>query len=153
MSLVTAGRGTSSQTTQLLGGFSDANANGFQSWHWVPLAGTNGQPVAVTLSGVQTLKVTAPPGSATGSLNAHFYMFVPFSAVAPYSISATVSAGVVSIKIPTQSGHSYSVYYSTSLNPTSWQTLATGISGDGTVKTVTDSTTSGTVRFYRAEAQ
>ena len=147
------GRGTSSQTTQLLGNFSDADANGFQSWHWVPLVGTNGQPAVVTLSGAQTLKVTAPPGSATGSLNAHFYMFVPFSAVAPYSISATVSAGVVSIKIPTQSGHSYSVYYSTSLNPTSWQTLATGISGDGTVKTVTDSTTGGAERFYRAGAQ
>ena len=153
MSLVTVGRGTSSQTTQLLGGFSDASANGFQSWHWVPLAGTNGQPVVVTLSGAQTLKVTAPPGSATGSLNAHFYMFVPFTAVAPFSISASVSAGIVSIKVPTQSGHSYSVYYSTSLNPTSWQTLASGISGDGTVKTVTDSTTGGAQRFYRAAAQ
>ena len=135
-----------------MGTFSDADANGFQSWHWVPLM-SNGQPAVVTLSGAQTLKVTAPPGSATGSLNAHFYMFVPFSAVAPYSISATVSAGLVSIKIPTQIGHSYSVYYSTSLNPTSWQTLATGISRDGTVKTVTDSTTGGAERFYRASSQ
>ena len=127
--------GTSSQTTQTLGTFSDANANGFQSWHWVPLM-SNGQPAVVTLSGVQTLKVTAPPGPATGSLNAHFYMFVPFSAVTPFSISASVSAGTVSIKFPTQSGHSYTVYYSTSLNPASWQTLASGIAGDGTVKTV-----------------
>ena len=37
MSLVTGGQGTSSQTTQLLGTFSDPNANGFQSWHWIPL--------------------------------------------------------------------------------------------------------------------
>lgn len=62
---------------------------------------SNGTNVVVSLSGKQTLKVTAPPGNTTGSLNAHFYMFVPFSAVAPYSISATVSAGIVSIKIPT----------------------------------------------------
>ena len=101
---------------------------------------SNGQPAVVTLSGVQTLKVTAPPGSATGSMNAHYYMFVPFTAVTPFSISASVSAGTVSIKIPTQNGHSYTVYYSTSLNPASWQTLASGIAGDGTVKTATDST-------------
>jgi hypothetical protein len=153
MSLVTAGRGTSSQTTQSLGTFSDANANGFQSWHWVPLLGTNGQAAAVTLSGVQTLKVTAPPGPATGSLNANFYMFVPFTAVNAFSISASVSAGTVSIKFPTQSGHSYTVLYSTSLNPASWLTLSSGIAGDGTVKTVTDSTTGGAQRFYRVQAQ
>ena len=114
---------------------------------------SNGQPAVVTLSGVQTLKVTAPAGSATGSMNAHFYMFVPFSAVAPYSISASVSAGTFRSSFRRQSGHSYSVYYSTSLNPTSWQTLASGIAGDGTVKTVTDSTTGGAERFYRVGAQ
>ncbi|HEV2437748.1 MAG TPA: hypothetical protein VG077_17270 [Verrucomicrobiae bacterium] len=152
MALVTAGRGTPSQTTQLLGTFSDANANGFQSWHWAPLM-TNGQVAVVTLSGAQTLKVTAPPGSATGSMNAHFYMFVPYSAIAPFSLSATVSGGVVSIKFPTQSTHSYTVQYSSSLNPASWQTLSSGIAGDGTVKTVTDSTSGGAVRFYRAVVQ
>src|SRR5579859_1110649 len=152
LGVVTAGRGTSSQTTQVLGTFSDANANGFQSWHWVPLM-TNGQMAVVTLGGVQTLKVTAPPGSATGSMNSHFYMLVPFSAVGPFSISASVSAGTVSIKFPTVSGHSYTVLYSTSLNPTSWTTLSSGIVGDGTVKTVTDSTTGGAQRFYRVEAQ
>ncbi|HUA39329.1 MAG TPA: hypothetical protein VMA35_13135 [Candidatus Sulfopaludibacter sp.] len=152
LGLVTAGRGTSGQTTLTLGTFSDAGASGFQSWHWVPLM-SNGVPAVVTLNGAQTLKVTAPPGSATGSMNAHFLMFVPFSAVAPFPISATVSGGVVTIKIPTVSGHSYSVYYSTSLNPSNWQPLATGISGDGTVKTVTDSTSGGAVRFYRAVAQ
>lgn len=152
MALVTAGRGTPSQTTQTLGAFSDANASGFQSWHWVPLM-TNGQVAVVTLSGAQTLKVTAPPGSATGSMNAHFYMFVPYSAIAPFSLSATASGGVVSIKFPTQSTHSYTVQYSSSLNPASWQTLSSGIAGDGTVKTVTDSTSGGAERFYRAVAQ
>ena len=150
MSLVTAGRGTPNQTTQLLGAFSDPNANGFQSWHWIPLmnGGTN---VVVTLGGVETLKVTAPPGSATGSMNAHFYMFVPY--IAPFTIGATVSAGTVTIKFPTQSQHSYTVYYSTSLNPGDWVPLVSNIAGDGTVKTVTDSTTGGTQRFYKVQVQ
>ena len=152
MALVTAGRTTSSQTTLTLGTFSDANASGFQSWHWVPLM-SNGQPAVVTLSGVQTLKVTAPAGSPTGSMNAHFYMFVPFSAVTPFSVSASVSAGTVSIKFPTQSGHSYTVYYSTSLDPASWQTLSSGIAGTGGTVTVTDSTSGGAERFYRVGAQ
>jgi hypothetical protein len=157
MGLVTSGQHTSSQSTTPLGTFSDPNANGFQSWHWIPLLAANGQPAVVSLGGVETLKVTAAPaaGNITGVMNANFYMFVPYTAVTPYSISASVSAGTVSIKFPTQSGHSYTVQYSTSLNPTNWQTLsgASNIAGTGGTVTVTDSTTGGAVRFYRAEAQ
>jgi hypothetical protein len=151
MSLVTSGQGTTTQTTQLLGTFSDTNANGFQSWHWIPLVNNNGQPVVVSLGGVETLKLTAPPGSPTGSLNSHFYMFVPIVLAPSFSISVTASAGTVSIHIPTQSGHSYTLQYSTSLNPPNWQTLGSSIPGDGTVHTVNDSM--GGSRFYRVEAQ
>jgi hypothetical protein len=150
MSLVTVGRGMTSQTTQLLGTFSDATANGFQSWHWVPLM-NNGSQVVLSMGGTETLQLAAPPGSATGSLNSHFYMFVPVTTALSFSISASVSGSTVSIKIPTQSGHNYTVYYSTSLSPVSWQTLGSSIAGDGTVKTVTD--TLGTHRFYRVQAQ
>ena len=154
MSLVTAGQGTMTQSSNVLGTFSDASASGFQSWHWVPLMGANGQPAVVAPGGVQTLKVAAPPGSATGSMNANFYMFTPFLPVAaPFSISATVSSGVVSIQFPTTSGFSYTVLDSTSLNPGSWQPLAASLSGDGTMKTVTGNTSGGAVRFYRAVAQ
>jgi hypothetical protein len=145
LDVVTGSRGT-------VGTFSDANASGFQSWHWVPLM-TNGQTAVVTLSGVETLKVTAPPGNATGSMNANYFMFVPYLAPAPaFSLSASASGGVVSIKIPTASGHTYYVYWSASLNPTSWQQLGSAVPGDGTVKTVTDSTTGGGKRFYKAVA-
>jgi hypothetical protein len=153
MDLVTGGRGTGSQTTQNLGTFSDPNANGFQAWHWIPLM-TNGQVAVVSLGGVQALKVTAPPGNAAGSLNANYYLFVPYVAPAPaFSLSASAGGGVVSIKIPTTSGHTYYVYWSTSLNPASWQQLGSGITGDGTIKTVTDSTSGGASRFYKALAQ
>jgi hypothetical protein len=153
VSLVTSGQDTSNQTAQVLGTFSDTNANGFQSWHWVPLTGNNGQPVVLSMGGVETLKLTAPSGSAGGSLNSHFYMFVPSAVVASFSINVSVSAGAVSIHIPTLSGHSYTVQYSTSLNPANWQTLGSGITGDGTVKTVSDSTAGGAQRFYRVQAQ
>ena len=87
MSLVTSGQGTMNQSSNVLGTFSDPNANGFQSWHWIPLLDANGQPAVVSLGGVETLKVTAPPaaGNITGVLNANFYMFVPYTVpCAPY---------------------------------------------------------------------
>ena len=100
MSLVTSGQGTSNQTTQVLGSFADPNANGFQSWHWVPLSDTNGQTVVVSLGGVESLQVTAPPGNATGSLNANYYMFVP--AVQSVNVSATISGSNLSLHFATQ---------------------------------------------------
>jgi hypothetical protein len=147
MSLVTpATRGTSSQTTQRLGTFADPNANGFQSWHWIPLTDTNGQPMALSLGGVETLKVTAPSGSATGSLNSHFYMFVPIVVELSFTISITANAGTAVIHIPTQTGHSYTLQYTTSLNAPNWQTLGSSI------HTVNNSLTAG-ARFYRVVAQ
>jgi hypothetical protein len=151
LSLVTLGQGTTSQTTQPLGSFSDPNANGFQTWHWVPLqnGGTN---VICSLAGVETLKATAGPGAASGNVNAHYYMFVPVVSTLPtFPVNASVNANIISIKFQTQNGHSYTVLYSGSLNPANWQTLTT-VSGDGTVKTATDSAT-GPKRFYRVETQ
>jgi hypothetical protein len=152
LSLVTLGRGTTSQTTQLLGTFADPNANGFQSWHWIPLTGTNGLPVALSMGGVETLQITAPSGSAAGSMNGHFYMFTPYVAPSSFSVTALVSGTTVSIEFPTQVGHNYIVYYSSSLNPANWQNLGSSIAGDGAVYTVTDTTGAGQ-RFYRVVAQ
>ena len=152
ISLVTAGQGTTSQTTQLLGNFADPNANGFQSWHWVPLTGANGQPITLSMGGVETIQVTAPSGLAAGSINGHFYLFAPVVTASLFRISASVSGTTVSIQFPTQNGHSYTVYYSTSLNPANWQTL-TSVTGNGAVETVTDSTSGGVKRFYRVQAQ
>lgn len=151
ISLVTLGQGTTSQTTQLLGSFSDPNANGFQSWHWVPLQ-NNGTNVIVSLAGVETLKATAGPGASGGNVNAHFYMFVPAVSGLPlFPVNASVNANIISLNFQTQSGHTYTVLYSSSLSPANWQTL-TSVSGDGTIKTVTDTAT-GPQRFYRVEVQ
>ncbi len=152
VSLVTAGQGTITQTTQVLGNFADPNANGFQVWHWVPLTDTNGQPITLSMGGVETLQITAPSGSATGSVNGHFYMLAPYVAASRFPVRASLSGTTVSIQFPTQPAYNYTVYYSTSLNPANWQTL-TSISGNGAVETVTDSASNGVKRFYRVQAQ
>ncbi len=151
LSQVTAGQGTDTQTTQVLGSFSDPSANGFQSWHWVPLV-NNGTNVIVTLGGTNTIQATAGPGAAAGNVNAHFYMFVPaVSGPLVFSVGESVSGNTISITVPTLNGHSYTVLYSPSLSPANWQTL-TSFGGDGTVHTATDSAT-GAQRFYKVMAQ
>ena len=144
LSLVTGGVGTSNQTTSLLGTFSDPNADGYQTWHWVPLLDSNGNPVAVSLGGVKTLKVTTP---ASSGANGHFYMFVP-AAIQSVNVSASISGSNLSLHFATQSGASYTVLYNSSLSGGSWAAVAGPIAGDGTTHTVTLGT-SGSVGFYK----
>jgi hypothetical protein len=144
LALVTAGTGTTTQTTQTLGSFADANAAGWATWHWVPMLDSHGNLATVSLAGVHTLKLTSG-----GGLNAHYLMFVP-SESAP--VTASVSGTSVSIKFPTMAGYSYQVLYNTTLSGGTWQTLSTAVSGDGTVKTVGDTVT-GQARFYKLQIQ
>jgi hypothetical protein len=141
LKLVTAGRGTPIQTTQLLGSFADASAAGWQTWHWVPLRDTNGVLAKVSLGGVQTLQATSG-----NNVNANYFMFVP--AVLPVQMTASKSGSSVLLKFPTQTGHSYTVLYNSSLTGASWQPLSAAINGDGTIKTVTD-TVGLSQRFYK----
>jgi hypothetical protein len=149
LSLVTSGVGTPTQTTRLLGTFSDPNANGWQAWDWVPLLNTNGQLAVVSLGGTNTLQAN---NTTAGNVNANFYMLVP-AVVAPQAVHLSVlrTGSTISIQFQTQSGVNYTVLYSGSLNPANWQTLTT-INGDGTVKTATD-TMGSSPRFYRVSFQ
>jgi hypothetical protein len=146
---VTSGVGTPTQTTNLLGTFSDPNASGWQAWDWVQLLNSNGQLAVVSLGGVETLQAN---NTTAGSVNANFYMLVP-AVVAPQAVHLSVSrtGSTISIQFPTKSGVNYTVLYSGSLNPANWQTLTT-ISGDGTVQTATD-TMGSSPRFYRVSFQ
>lgn len=74
-----------------------------------------------------------------------------FVALAPSpTITTSISGSNIQLKFPTQIGYNYTVYYSTNLNGGVWQPLSSTITGDGTVKTVTDSvTTGGARRFYK----
>jgi len=113
------------------------------------LLATNGQKAVVSLGGVETLQAN---NTTTADVNANFYMFVP-AVVAPQAVHLSVSrtGSTISIQFPTQSGFSYTVLYSGSLHPANWLTLTT-ISGDGTVKTATD-TMGSSPRFYRVSFQ
>lgn len=155
LSLVTSGVGTSNQTTQVLGTFSDPNPGGWQTYHWIPLVDTNGNPVYLQLSGKATLRLTAPPtaGTGGGGVNPLFFMLAP--AVSPalaFDISASIAAGNIQITIPTQTGHTYMLMYSASLSSPNWTQVGATITGDGTVHVVNEPSGSGT-GFYRVEAQ
>lgn len=148
LSMVTSGVGTSNQTTQVLGTFSDSTANGWQNWHWVPLLATNGQVATVTLGGVQTLRVT----SGTGQ-NANFYMLVSIG-VQPPKLSASVAQGKIVIQIPTQMNSNYTVLYNNSLTGGTWQPLGSAIPGTGGTITVSNSIpTAPGQQFYKVLVQ
>ncbi|HWD18350.1 MAG TPA: hypothetical protein VHB20_03660 [Verrucomicrobiae bacterium] len=148
-SIVTNGWGTVNQQTNVLGTFSDPNASGYQSWDWVPLEDAQNNLVTVTFNGnTNTLKITS-----TG-LNVNYFMLVPVGA-SPLSVSLTgsVVGNQVHISFPTQANHTYTVESSSTLTSGSW-TTNTVITGDGSVKTATDTLgASGTQRFYRVAAQ
>ena len=56
LQIVTSGVGTTNQTTNTLGSFSDATAAGYQAWHWVPALDANGNMVVLSLAGKATLR-------------------------------------------------------------------------------------------------
>ena len=155
MSLVTSGQGTMNQSSNVLGTFSDPNANGNQSWHWIPLLGTNGQPAVVSLGGVDTLKVTAAPaaGNITGVMNANFYMFVPYTAVSAVLHQCLGQCGHGFDQIPDAERAQLHGAIQPQLEPNQLADVGQGLPDRRDGKTATDSTTGGAQRFYRVEAQ
>ena len=155
LSLVTSGVGTSNQTTQVLGNFSDANPAGWQAYHWIQLEDTNGNPIYVQLNGQATLKLTAPTNATPngGSLNPLLFMLAPATPpLSAFNISASLVGGNIQISIPTQIGHNYTVWSSSSLSPASWTQVGSTITGDGTVHVVNRSAT-GQQAYYRVLGQ
>jgi hypothetical protein len=146
LKLVTAGRGTTTQTTQLLGSFADANAAGWQTWHWVPMRDTNGNLATVSLGGVQAVRATSG-----NNVNVNYFMFVPVASLFP-TLTASLNGSSIQLKFLTHSGNNYTVLYNNNLVGGAWQALSAPIAGDDTVKTVTD-TVAGTRRFYRLQIQ
>jgi hypothetical protein len=155
LSLVTSGVGTSNQTTQVLGSFSDAAASGWQTYHWIQLLDTNGNPVVVTLNGKETLRLTAPTnaGPGAGALNSLFFMLAPGTLPpSAFNITASFVGGNIQISIPTQANHSYSLWYSQTLSSASWSQVGGAINGDGNVHVITPSMSNNT-GFYRVIAR
>lgn len=153
MSILTSGYGTSMQTSNILGTFSDPNAAGFQAWHWIPLFGSNGSPVVVSLGqgqsgpGLETLQVTS---GSPQYCNMEFFMLVP--APQPFNVTASISSGQLELRFPTEAGVSYSVLYKNSLTSPSWSQVGPAINGTGSPTNVMESYT-GTQGYYIISAQ
>jgi hypothetical protein len=107
----------------------------------------NGQPVVVSLSGTNTLRAT----TLTGGANADFYMLVSVPAAA-VSLTASVIGSNIILSFPTQAGHSYTVQYKDGLTAGTWTPLGAAVTGDGSVKSVSDGPL-GAKRFYRLTIQ
>jgi hypothetical protein len=153
LSLVTSGVGTSNQTTQVLGTFSDANPQGWQVYHTVPLLDTNGNMVAIQLNGQETLRFIAPTNAtpAAGGLNPLYFMLTPASAPSLFHVSVARSQSEVQLSFPTQWGHNYAVWYSDNLASGIWTQVGTNIPGDG-ISQVIGVPVSGNQAYYRVSA-
>jgi hypothetical protein len=109
---------------------------GWQTWNWCPVL-NNGNPVLVTLGGVETIRVTSG-----GNINANYFMLVPVKGI---RLATAVSGGKVGLSFPTTLGSSYRVWEATSLNG-SWTLLQT-VGGSGNVQTVSVPATGSQVYF------
>lgn len=99
------------------------------------LGGTVAQPTA-----------SAPAGSRF-SVQGGFWIMPPFRLFAPAK-----SGGNFNISFETTAGRTYIIEYTDSLNPPNWQPLP-NVTGDGTVKTITDAAANGIRRYYRVREQ
>jgi hypothetical protein len=134
MSILTGGYGTSGQTSNILGTFSDSKAAGFQAWHWLPLLDSNGNMAEVSLGqgdgGIETLQATS---ETPQYVNLEFFMLVP---VPPqFALTSSLVSGQPSISFPTESGFTYTILYKSSLTAPNWIAVGSSIAGDGNVVT------------------
>jgi hypothetical protein len=146
LSMVTNGYGTPTQSSNVLGSFSDPNAAGWAAWHWIPLVDTNGHQVAVSLGGQATLTLTSG-----GNLNAEFLMLV--AAPPPqFSITGALSGGQFNVSFLASSGYTYKVLYTPSLTtqPIVWTQQGATINGNGATNTIAQTAGPG---YYEVLAQ
>lgn len=148
LAVVTSGAGTANQETNVLG---TVSVNSMGNWTYATVVGTNGSPVTLdytNVSNVVTYRV-----SATTNADINFFMLVPVAPKNPVQLSVNWVAGQPVISFPSQSQATYSLQYKNNLTDTSWTTLPGSVTGDGTTKYITDTTATGTQRFYRVMIQ
>jgi hypothetical protein len=85
-----------------------------------------------------------------GNVNAEFLMLVPAPPV--FKVTATVASGQITLSFPTETGHTYTVVYKSTLNAPSWTPLGSAVNGTGSTVTVSE-TISGSAGFYTVTVQ
>lgn len=86
---VTAGQGTSNQTTNLLGTFTAPNTGSWQTYAFTPLLNSTGGLATITGGSTETLRVT----TVNGDNNINFYMLISTSAQYPLLVKEPSSLG------------------------------------------------------------
>jgi hypothetical protein len=136
---VVSGTGTTNQVTKRLGQFGAVN-NATMGWETLTDDGLVA-PVAVRLGGTNTLRIS----TITGNCYPNYFMLVSASGI---SLSAATAGSNVVVSFPTLAGSSYRVFYRTNLSTGNWTFLNT-VLGNGTVKSVSDSSAASNQRFYK----
>jgi len=145
ISMVTSGWGTADQTTNVLGSFTELHALGWTSYQWVPLTDANGNIVSVSLGGQATLKLTS-----AGGLNAGYFMLTPAPPI--FQVTPSIVSGNLNLSFPTESGHTYTVVYKSSLSAPTWTAVGNPVAGTGAAVNVSETLT-GTQGFYTVQMQ
>lgn len=144
LSKVTAGWGTTSQTTSSLGSFTVADTGAWTTYNFVPLRDGVGNMATVTFSGpTNTLRLTR---TSDGDANVNFLMLVP--APGSVQLNITRNGSNADVSFLSQSGLSYQLQYKNNLTDPVWTSIGSLIAGDGSTKTISDSLGQ-SYRFYR----
>jgi hypothetical protein len=120
---------------------------------YTALTNGDGSLVSVPLSGVQTLRLTAGTNVISDTyrgLKEDFFMLVPLAQQPKLTVS--LSAGLVTVSFPTQTGFNYTVQYKNLLTDPTWQSILPSVIGDGRVKSVSQPAGQPS-RFYRLSVQ
>ncbi len=100
--------------------------------------------------GSTTVTLTATDGS--GNSGTCTFTVTVVHADAPTLTGVSYTGGTFQFSFPTQNGCTYLVQYKDTVDAAGWTTLET-VPGDGSVKTVSDATATGTSRFYQVKVQ
>jgi hypothetical protein len=147
LSIVASGYGTSNQVKTLLGTFY-IPLGGWNTWQYTPLTDGYGNLVQVKVDGSRTtLQLGGDPSATT--INANFFMLIPAVAAGP-QLTLSLGTAKVTLSFPTRTGASYQIQFKANLTDSSWSSLGSPISGNGSVQSV-DDPISGTSRFYRVQ--
>jgi hypothetical protein len=96
--------------------------------------------------------VTVAAADASGNTNACTFTVTVFQPVAPTLTVVGYSAGTFTLSFQSEDGCSYLVQYKDSLDDADWTTFSTE-TGDGSVKSVPDTTAPVSGRFYQVKVQ
>lgn len=154
LSEVTSDRTQTNQTTVPLGRFRAVPTGHMSIFRYFRLVNDSGNPVALNWGGTKTFRLTmdGPEQDLTNnSFVLNYLFFVPAPPPSPVTLINPNRAGnLFSVSFASESGVNYTLQYKNTLADPTW-TDGSSVLGDGTVKTLTDTSTEQT-RFYRVVA-